>query len=76
MARPRALQARLPATRGIIKAVSGFGPAYFVGIDEITLAGAAQPVALDEFNTIPCKMTLSLFESVVHERRAVVTALA
>ncbi len=32
-------------TRGIIKTASGFGPAFFDGIDKITPAGATQPVA-------------------------------
>ncbi len=32
-------------TRGIIKAVSCRGPAFFDGIDEIAPAGATQPVA-------------------------------
>ncbi len=32
-------------TRGIIKAVPGFGPAFFDGIDEITPTGATQPIA-------------------------------
>ncbi len=31
-------------TRGIIKAVPSFGPAFFGGIDEIMPTGAAQPV--------------------------------
>ena len=63
-------------TRGIIKAASGRGPAFFVGIDEITHTGVAQPVTSDDskVNTIHRKMTLSLFESVVHVGRAVVTA--
>ena len=65
-------------TRGIIKAVSCHGPAFFDGIDEITPAGAAQPVTPDDpkVNSFHRKMTLSLFESVVHEGRGVVTAFA
>ena len=62
------LPARPPVLRGIIKAVSGLGPAFFDGIDEITPTGGAQPVTPDdtEFGTIHRKMTLSLSESVVH----------
>ncbi len=65
-------------TRGIIKAVSCRGPAFFVGIDEISPTGAAQPITPDDIkvNMIHRKMTLSLFESVVHVGRAVETALA
>ncbi len=73
----RLLQARPPVTRGTIKAVSCRGPAFFDGIDKITPTGAAQPVTPDDskINTIRRKMTLSLFESVVHVGIAVVTAL-
>ncbi len=63
-------------TRGIIKAASGRGPAFFDGIDEITPTGAAQPVTpSSKVNTIHRKMTLSSFESVVHVGIAVVTPL-
>ncbi len=64
-------------TRGIIKAASGRGPAFFDYIDKITPTGAAQPVTPDDskVNTIHRKMTLSLFESGVRVGIAPVTAL-
>ncbi len=62
-------------TRGIIKAVSCCGPAFFGGIDKITPAGAAQSITPDDIkvNIIHRKMTLSLFESVVLVGSAVVS---
>ncbi len=64
-------------TRGTIKAVSGLDPAFFDGIVIIAPTAAAQAVTPDDskVNTIHRKMTLSLFESVVHVGIAVVTAL-
>ncbi len=45
MASPSLLQARLRVPRGIIRAASGLGPAFFDGIDKFTPTGAAaQPV--------------------------------
>jgi hypothetical protein len=77
VASPSLLQARLRVPRGIIRAASGLGPAFFDGIDKFTPTGAAQPVKPDgsKVNTIHRNMTLSLFESVVQVGRAVVTAL-
>jgi hypothetical protein len=64
-------------TRGIIGAASGFGPAFLDGIKKFTPTRAAQPVTLDDskVSTIHRNLTLSLFESVVHLGKAVVTAL-